>query len=127
MASVRLFGAAYSVYLRIARLALLECAVDHDLVEVDIFDSSKCPADYAERHPFAKIPAFEQDGFRLYETDAIAHYVNEAFGGGKLMPFGPRPRARCLQIMRIADHYAYPGLVLGCLCCRDRRGKGGSA
>ena len=32
-----LFGADYSVYVRIARLALVEKGVDHDLVPVDVF------------------------------------------------------------------------------------------
>jgi len=107
----RLYGADYSVYVRIVRLVLAECGQDYDFVEIDIFDPAKLPLDYATRQPFGKIPAFEQDGFRLYETDAIAHYVNEALGGGRLMPFGPRQRAGCLQIMRIVDNYAYRPLV----------------
>jgi len=32
-----LYGADYSVYVRIARLALLEKGVDHELVPVDVF------------------------------------------------------------------------------------------
>ena len=111
MSLPRLYGAGYSVYARMARLVLTECGQDYDFVEVDIFAPDTWPADYGARHPFGKIPAFEHDAFRLYETDAIAHYVNEALGGGRLMPYGPRQRARCLQIMRIVDNYAYRALV----------------
>lgn len=111
MTHVTLHGASYSVYVRIARLVLEESAVPYELVEVDIFDKESLPAGYAERHPFGKIPAFEHDGFRLFETDAIAGYVIEAFGKGELMPRSPRDRARCRQIVRIMDHYAYPSLV----------------
>jgi glutathione S-transferase len=111
MSLPRLYGAEYSVYARIARLVLAECRQDYDMVEVDIFEPEKRPTDYGRRQPFGKIPAFEQDGFLLYETDAIAHYVNEALGGGRLLPFGPRQRARCLQMMRIVDNYAYRALV----------------
>jgi glutathione S-transferase len=112
-AKLRLFGASYSVYARIARLVLAECGQAYELVEVDIFDRENLPPDYLARQPFGKIPALAHEDFRLYETDAIAHYVNEALGAGKLMPFGPRPRARCLQVMRIVDNYAYPALVWG--------------
>ena len=112
-AAVTLYGATYSVYVRIARLVLAEVGVPYELVEVDIFAKDDLPAGYADKHPFSKIPAFEHDGFRLFETDAIAHYVIAKFGDGRLMPDPPEERARVIQIMRIMDNYAYPWLVWG--------------
>jgi glutathione S-transferase len=107
-----LFGAAYSVYVRIARLALAEKGVPYRLVEIDAFAPGGPPADYlARRHPFGRIPAFEHDGFRLYETGAIARYVDEAFAGPKLQPPDPRGRARMNQIVSLLDSYAYRTLV----------------
>ena len=88
------FGAPYSVYLRAVRLALEEKGVPYRLEEVDIFADGGPPEDYLARHPFARIPAFEHDGFGLYETNAISHYVDEAFDGPALLPDGPRRRAR---------------------------------
>jgi glutathione S-transferase len=126
MARPTLFGATYSVYVRIARLALEEVGAPYDLVEVDIFAKDKVPADYAERHPFGRIPAFEHDGFRLFETDAIVGYIVESFGGAALVPGGARERARMRQIMRIADNYAYRALVWGIYveeAERDRSGR----
>ena len=109
----RVFGAQYSVYVRIVRLALAEKEVEYELVPVDIFAEGGPQPDYLERHPFARIPAFEHDGFALYETGAIARYVDEAFAGPKLQPSGLRERARCNQLVSIADNYAYPHLVWG--------------
>ena len=125
MAHVTLHGAAYSVYVRIARLVLEETGVPYELVEVDIFSKDDLPPDYLERHPFAKIPAFEHDGFRLFETDAIAAYVIDVFGGRRLVPKTPRDRARTIQIMRIMDHYAYPRLVWGVFVEETRHGRAG--
>jgi glutathione S-transferase len=88
----RLYGADYSVYVRDARLALLEKGVDHELVPVDIFAEGGPPAWYGDLHPFGKIPAFEHDGFRLFETSAIARYVDEAFDGPALQPSEPPAR-----------------------------------
>ena len=62
------FGAAYSVYVRTVRLTLAEKRVPHHLVEIDVFDEGGPPPDYFARHPFGRIPAFEHDGFQLYET-----------------------------------------------------------
>lgn len=111
MARPRLFGADYSVYVRIARMALAEKGVGYELVPVDIFAREGLPDGYPERQPFGKIPAFEHDGFELYETSAIVRYVDEAFDGPKLQPADPRLRARMNQIVGIVDSYAYRTLV----------------
>lgn len=105
------FGAAYSVYVRIVRLALWEKGIPYRLQEVDIFASGGPPTDYLARQPFGRIPAFEHDGFRLYETAAIARYVDEAFAGPRLQPEDAKARARMNQIVGILDSYAYRPLV----------------
>ena len=107
------FGAAYSVYVRTVRLTLAEKNVPYHLVEIDVFGEGGPPPDYFMRHPFGRIPAFEHDGFRLYETDAIVRYIDEAFDGPSLTPDTPRGRARMTQAMRILDCYAYPSMVWG--------------
>jgi glutathione S-transferase len=106
-----LFGAAYSVYVRGVRLALAEKSVPYKLVEIDVFAPGGPPADYLARQPFGRIPAFEHDGFRLYEAGAIARYVDEAFPGPALQPGDLRRRARMNQIIGILDSYAYRTLV----------------
>jgi glutathione S-transferase len=106
-----LYGAGYSAYVRTALLALQEKGVDFDRVEVDIFAPGGPPADYRARQPFDRIPAFEHDGFALYETAAITRYVDEAFDGPALQPADARGRARLTQIIGILDSYAYRPLV----------------
>ena len=105
------FGAAYSVYVRAVRLALAEKGVPYRLEEIDIFAEGGPPPGYLERHPFARIPAFEHDGFRLHETTAISLYVDEAFEGPPLMPEDPKARARVHQLLGILDNYAYRTLI----------------
>lgn len=106
-----LYGAAYSVYVRIARLALIEKGVDHELIEVDVFAEAGLPDWYRALHPFGKIPAFSHDGLVLYETTAIARYVDEAFAGPPLQPAEPKLRAAMNQIVALIDAYAYRALV----------------
>jgi glutathione S-transferase len=113
MSPVTVFGASYSAYVRIVRLVLAELGMPYDLVEIDIFSKGAVPADYRDRHPFSRIPAFEHDGFRLFETDAIVGYIVDSFDGAVLLPTGIQERARMRQIMRILDNYAYPWLVWG--------------
>ena len=108
-----LFGADYSVYVRIARLALLEKGVAHNVTPVDIFNDGGIPASHLARHPFGKIPAFKHEDFHLYETGAITRYVDEAFDGAALQPADAKARARMNQIISIADAYVYPQMVWG--------------
>src|ERR1700730_3700917 len=105
------FGAPYSVYVRAVRLALEEKGVAYELVPVDIFAPGGPPADHMNRHPFGKIPAFEHEGFRLYEAGAVTRYIDETFAGPSLQPADPRSRARTSQIISILDSYAYRTLV----------------
>jgi glutathione S-transferase len=109
--AVRLYGADYSVYVRIARMTLLEKGVDHELVPVDVFSADGIPGWYRELHPFQRIPALEHDGFRLFETTAIARYVDEVFPGPALQPTEPRARAVMNQIVGMLDAYAYRAMV----------------
>lgn len=113
MSKVQLFGASYSVYTRIIRLVLEDCAVPYDFAELDIFAKDDLPPDYLQRHPFSKIPALQHGDLQLFETDAIAQYLIAAFDRRDLLPEDTSRRARCLQLMRIADNYVYPRLVWG--------------
>lgn len=114
MTAVRLFGARYSVYTRIARLVLAEAEIACTLEEVDIFRPETVPAAYADRHPFGKIPALEHGGLRLYETDAIAAYVAALSDAGRrLLPADAVADARMRQLMRVMDNYVYPACVWG--------------
>ena len=107
MSTPHLFGASYSVYVRAARLALEEKGVDYRLEAIDIFADGGPPPGYRQRHPFLRVPAFEHDGFALYEAGAIMRYVDDAFDGPPLMPATPRARARASQLVSILDSYAY--------------------
>ncbi|TIT04338.1 MAG: glutathione S-transferase family protein [Mesorhizobium sp.] len=105
------YGADYSVYVRIVRLVLEEKGIDYELVPVDVFAADGIPRWYFDHHPFGRIPAFEHDGFRLYETSAITRYVDEAFDGPALQPADARHRATMNQIIGMLDAYAYRAMV----------------
>ncbi len=100
-----LHGYHYSVYNRIARLALLEKGVAHERIEVNPF--TDIPAEYLALHPFGRVPALIHDGFALYETGAITRYVDRGFAGPALQPAEPHALARMDQMMSVIDSYAY--------------------
>lgn len=105
------YGSAGSTYVWSARLALAEKGVAHDLVEVP-FDALRS-AEHRARHPFGKMPAFEHDGFALYETQAIMRYVDEAFAAAPLQPIDLHQFSRMNQIIGIVDAYAWRAIAAG--------------
>ena len=105
MADPILYGPGYSTYTRSVRLALEEKGVSYQHVEVDFMQGM--PEEQLARQPFGKVPAFEHDGFQLYETCAIERYVDESFVGPGLQLDDPRQRARMTQIVGMLDSYAY--------------------
>jgi glutathione S-transferase len=109
MARPIVYGSAMSPYVWSVRLALAEKGVAHELVSVGI--SEMRSEAHLARHPFGKIPAFEHDGFMLYETQAIMRYVDEAFPAAPLQPIEVHPFARMNQIMGVVDNYLTPCLL----------------
>jgi len=107
-----LYGADYSVYTRIARLALLEKGVSYRFETVDVFAPGGPPEAHLRRHPFGRIPAFAHGDVVLYEACAICRYVDEAFSGPPLQPADAVGRARVTQIISLLDAYAFRPMVM---------------
>jgi hypothetical protein len=105
-----LHGFRYSVYVRIARIALAEKGLTYEQVEIDPF-ATDVPIEYLTLHPFKRVPVLVDGDFVLYETEAITRYIDEAFHGPTLQPAEPRQRARMAQIISIIDSYGYVPMV----------------
>lgn len=105
-----LYGYRYSVYVRIARLALAEKGLAYERVEVNPF-APDVPASYLALHPFGRVPTLVHDGFALYETGAITRYIDRGFAGPRLQPDDARAAARQDQIIGVVDAYGYWPLV----------------
>ncbi|WP_137179651.1 glutathione S-transferase family protein [Roseomonas sp. AR75] len=115
---VILYGPGYSTYARTALLALEEKGVAYQQQDVDLFTGKGQAPEHLARQPWGKVPAFEHDGFALFETLAITRYIDEAFPGPALQPADVKARARMTQICGIVDSYAYP-MMLGKLVWQE--------
>jgi glutathione S-transferase len=109
MARPIVYGPAGSTYVWSTRLALAEKGVAHELVEVGFGEYRQEP--HLSRHPFAKVPAFEHDGFALYETQAILRYIDERFMSAPLQSTDVHEFSRMNQIIGIVDAYAWPSIA----------------
>lgn len=108
--TLELHGYHYSVYTRIAQVALAEKGLTHRHVEVDPF-APDAPEAYLAMNPFRRVPTLVHGDFVLYETAAITRYIDEAFDGPALQPATAASRARMQQIVGIIDSYGYWPIV----------------
>jgi glutathione S-transferase len=65
---------------------------------------------HISRHPFGRVPVLEQDGFLLYETQAILRYLDRILPEPAFTPADPRAAARMDQVMNICDWYLFLGV-----------------
>lgn len=110
MADCKLAASKMSSYGLAARVVLEEKGVEYERIVIDPaeFGSARHRADV---HPFAKVPALFHGEFHLYETAAIARYVDEAFDGPALQPDDVKDRANMQKWINITGQYIYPAVI----------------
>jgi glutathione S-transferase len=108
MTDVTLHGFHRSTYVSIAKLVLTAKGVPFTFrdTEADMRRSGGWTL-----HPFERVPVLTHGTFTLYETAAIATYVDEAFLGPALSPADPCERARMNQWISAVNSYYYPWIV----------------
>lgn len=106
MSNITVFGIPGSPFLRSVEITLKEKGLDYQLQAIKPGEHKQ--PDYLARHPFGRIPAFEHDGFTIYETQAIIRYIDEVFATPPLTPGNPRARARMNQVIGIIEWYYFP-------------------
>ena len=103
---ITIHGIPGSPYGRAALIACIEKNAPYRLRAVKPGEH-KQPA-YLAHHPFGRIPTLEDDGFWLYETQAIIRYVDAAHGARRaLTPNDPKAEARMNQAIGVIDWYFF--------------------
>jgi glutathione S-transferase len=108
MTGVVVLGFPRSTYVHIVRLVLTQKGVPYAFRDLELEMGS---AAHLALHPFDRVPILQHDDFTLYETSAIATYVDEAFEGPALQPKDTRGRGRMHQWISSVNSYYYPYMV----------------
>jgi len=98
--AIKLYGGVMSNCSKRVAVTLLEKNVPFELHLVDFRNAEhKTPA-YLKHHPFGQLPYIvTDDGFELYESRAIARFIEESYPnqGSSLIPKDPKARAKFEQ------------------------------
>lgn len=103
MATITFHSMADSAYLWTAMQAADEKGVDFDLVPLALGSE-----EHLRLHPFGKMPILQHGDLFLYETLAIAHYIDRAFEGPPLQPGDAHGQAEVLRWISIVNAYVFP-------------------
>jgi len=106
MSGITVYGIPGSPFLRSVEIALKEKDVPYYLHVMSPAEM-KSP-EHLKLHPFGRIPIFDHDGFRVYETQAIIRYLDEIYIHPPLTPGNPKDRTRMNQVIGIIEWYFFP-------------------
>ena len=97
-----------SVYLWTATLAAEEKGIDWSVNVIEAGGTT-----HRALNPFAKSPVLEHGKVRLYETLAIAYYIDRAFDGPTLQPGDALGQARVLRWASLVNSFIFPTMTNG--------------
>jgi glutathione S-transferase len=90
---LRIWGRTNSINVQKPLMALEECGVPYERIDAGLHFGVNKTAEYMAMNPNAVVPTIDDDGFILWESNAIARYVARKYGNGKLWPTDVRAQA----------------------------------
>ncbi|MGY8958849.1 MAG: glutathione S-transferase family protein [Alphaproteobacteria bacterium] len=86
--TLEIIGVPFSNFVRAVRMVALEKGVEYELTP------ARPHSDEVKAvHPMGQVPAMRHDGLALFESSAIARYIDDVFEGAPLIPRDPRAAA----------------------------------
>jgi glutathione S-transferase len=106
MARLQIIGPAFSSYVWAVRMVCAEKDVAYDLVPAGL----QSPEVLAI-HPFGKVPVMRHGDMTLFESKAIATYIDKTFPGPKVIPEEARAAAEVEQWVSSVNTTIDPCLI----------------
>lgn len=103
------YGTGYSPYVRKVLVSLIEKGVSYEHKPV-MFHAPD--ADFQAASPFGKIPALEDEGFRLADSSAILWYLERKHPSPALVPTDPKALGRAVWFDKFGDTELFGKLIV---------------
>ena len=98
MTTPEIIGSARSTYTRVVRMVCEEKEIDYLLTETMLH-----APELAAIHPLAKMPVLRHGAVELFESKAIATYLDRSFPGPQLIPSDPHLAALTEQWVSLVN------------------------
>jgi glutathione S-transferase len=106
MTKIQIMGAPFSSYVWVVRMVCEERGVPYDLVPAGLHSP-----EVRAIHPFGRIPVMRHGDFALFESKAIATYIDMAFPGSRLIPEDAPGAAEVEQWVSLVNTTIDPCLI----------------
>lgn len=108
---LKVWGRKTSVNVQKVMWAVAEIGQPHERIDAGgAFGRTDTP-EYAAMNPNRLVPVLDDDGFTLWESNAIVRYVADRHGRGSLSPTDLQARARADQWMEWANTSLYADII----------------
>jgi glutathione S-transferase len=101
-------GFPQSTFVHIVRLILTHKGVPYTFRDLE---TEMGKPTHLALHPFNRVPVLQHGDFTVYETSAIATYIDETFEQPPLQPKNARDRARMHQWISSLNSYFYTYMI----------------
>lgn len=91
---MKLYGHPYSAAARRVQVLCEECAIPYTYQTVDLMKGEQYTPAYLALNPNAKVPVIDDDGFVLWESQAIMRYLCDKHKAQTWYPAEPKARAQ---------------------------------
>lgn len=108
---MKIWGRHTSINVQKVLWTCAELGVAHERVDVGGPFGGLDTPEYLRLNPNGRIPVIEDDGFVLWESNAIVRYLAATRGAGVLCPASPRERADAERWMDWQLCHVLPGMV----------------
>ena len=110
---LKFFHHPLSPYSRKVHFFLEESGHPYEIVPVSLEKGENKTADYLEQNPYGRVPAIDDRGFKLSESNAILRYLSGKWERFDLYPAHPEERAHVDMWMEyLSNHLTRPLLDL---------------
>jgi glutathione S-transferase len=105
---MKLYGTSLSPFVRKVLVVLAEKGIEAKHVPLIFHDPDPR---FQAASPFGKIPALEDDDFRLADSSAIIHYLERRYPDPALLPTGAQDVGRAVWFDKFGDGELFPVLI----------------
>lgn len=109
---LKIWGRKTSINVQKVMWAVGELGLPHERVDVGGPFGGLDSPEYGKLNPNRLVPVIEDDGFVLWESDAIVRYLAAAHDQGRLMPADARQRALADQCMTWIGSALYADIIV---------------
>jgi glutathione S-transferase len=105
---MKIYGFPLSPFVRKALVSAREKGLEVELIPTN---PQQPDEDFLACSPFRKIPAMDDNGFRLADSTAIIAYLDAKYPRPVLIPAEPQARGRAIWFEEVADTVLIPAAV----------------